>query len=219
MKISFQKVSSSGNLRDLDLEFITGKCTVIHEAGEKTSGAILALLAGVDDLEAGQLLLNDVDYHSYLATKKHLEVFSYVFDEGIMLANLSLRENLLLPFRNRFEDKQHSDFDRKVNEWQEMLGIRIDLNLRPVMIDAADRKFLSVIRSLLTEPELMLIDDPYYILNKTERQKMLEFLREVGKKQPLLIASADDDFREGFADLVINLNKMGISGTGTQVKA
>ncbi|MBP7310135.1 MAG: hypothetical protein KA984_02480 [Candidatus Cloacimonetes bacterium] len=215
MKIGFYKVCSSGNLRELDLEFTTGKCTVIHEAGEKTSCAILALLAGVDDLEAGRLLLNDEEYHGYLAKREHLEVFSYVFDEGIMLANLSLRENLLLPFRKRFEDKSLSEFDRKVHAWQKMLGIKIDLNLRPVMIDAADRKFLSVIRGLLTEPELLLIDDPYYILNKTERQRMLDFLREVSKQQPLLIASADDDFRDGFADLVINLNKLGISCAGT----
>lgn len=214
MKISFKKVSSSGNLRDFDLEFNTIGCTVIHEPGEKNSCAILALLGGVDDLVSGCLQLDEVDYHRYLEDKEQLAVFSYVFDEGIMLANLNLKENLLLPYRKRFESRSMADFEQSVAKWMSLMNLKVDLNLRPVMIDAAERKFLSLIRGLITEPQLLLIDDPYYILNKTQRHIMLEFLREVKQQQALLIASADDDFREDFADLVIDLSKKGIGCAG-----
>jgi hypothetical protein len=45
----------------------------------------------------------------------------------------------------------------------------------------------------------LLIDDPYYLLNKGERQKLNGFLRELKRNVNLLIASADDDLIIGFA--------------------
>lgn len=208
MKLSFKNVCSSGNLCHFHLEFNTANCTVIYEPQEKNSCSILALLAGVDDLSSGELLIDDTRWDVYFETREQLEVFSHVFDEGIMLANLSLRENLLLSFRTRFSDRSAEEFDAEVSKWMNKLGLTLDLNLRPVMIDAAQRKFLGLIRGIIVQPQLLLIDDPYYMLNKTQRHLMLSFLREVRQYQAMLIASADDDFAGDFADLVIDLSRM-----------
>lgn len=204
MKITFKDVCSSGNLEHSNLEFETMGCTVLHDPVEKQSRSILDVLAGLEDVERGRLLIDGQEYHDYMAKRNLLEVFSYVFDEGIMLANLSLRENMLLPWKKRFEDRGIDQFDSTLQDWIKRFGIQTDLSLRPALIDPAERKFLGLIRSIMVQPELLIIDDPYYLFNKTERTRMLSYLLQLKPTQNMLIASADDDFLEGFADRVIH---------------
>jgi len=205
MKISFIQACSSGDLIDCTLEFEARGCTVLHDPVEKISRSILATLAGLEDIESGQLLIDGQDYEDYMSHRSLLETFGYVFDEGIMLANLNLRENLLLPWKKRFEGRDPAEFNHELAHWMELFSISTDLTQRPAMVDASERKFLGLIRSVLVQPRLLLIDDPYYIFNKTERARMLHYLTLLKPRQPMLIASGDDDFEGSIADQVINL--------------
>lgn len=205
MRISFIQACSSGDLNNCNLEFETRGCTVLHDPVENTSRSILAMLAGLEDIESGKLLIDGQDYEDYMAHRSKLETFGYVFDEGIMLANLNLRENLLLPWKKRFEGRDPAEFDLELAQWMKRFAISTDLTQRPAMVDGAERKVLGLLRSVLVQPRLLLIDDPYYIFNKTERARMLNYLMLLKPLQPMLIASGDDDFLGSIADQVINL--------------
>lgn len=65
---------------------------------------------------------------------------------------------------------------------------------------------LSFVRTLLIAPKVLMIDDPYYMLNKPERENLFRNLRALTSSYPMLIASLDDDFGDGFADQIIDLS-------------
>jgi len=85
-------------------------------------------------------------------------------------------------------------------------GLELDLNQRPVVYRAGELKLLSYVRTLMIEPKVLLIDNPYYILNKRERSILLQVLQDLRKRYCMLISSNDDDFLRGFADQVVDLS-------------
>ncbi len=211
MHLLFENYSSSAGLQNLSLEFRTSACTVLFDPRERVSVAILSALAGLDEVLSGSLKIDGIGHEDLINPKNLLSFFACVFDEGTMLANLSIRENLLLPWHKRFEGHPEKDFESEFKLWGQTLQIELDPNTRPAFLGASQRKFMGFIRGLMLEPRLLLIDDPYYNLNKAERQRILAFLQAAAKQQPMLIASTDDDITGRLADQVIDLSNLGLA--------
>ncbi|HNZ07940.1 MAG TPA: hypothetical protein PKI63_09120 [Candidatus Cloacimonadota bacterium] len=205
MKIEFIDLVSEAGLDGLDLSFGLDALTVLHDPYEVLSGPILSALAGQSEILSGSLLIDGVPLGDSIDGKALHRVFGYVFDEGIMLANLSLRENLLLPLRWLDPRLSDADFEGQLKPWLELFDLRVDLKLRPAMVKPAVRKYLSYVRSLLLKPDYLLIDDPYYLLNKYERGVMYQALSRLRSTHRMLIASSDDDFTGSFSSNCLEL--------------
>jgi ABC-type branched-subunit amino acid transport system ATPase component len=93
-----------------------------------------------------------------------------------------------------------------IDSWMRTFGLDLDISQRPVCYHAGELKMLSFVRTLLIAPKVLMIDDPYYMLNKPERENLFRNLRALTSSYPMLIASLDDDFGDGFADQIIDLS-------------
>ncbi len=206
MHLIFDNLSTNGGIKSFNLEFKTSVCTVLFDPCETLSAAILSTLVGLDEITSGQLLIDGISHDEYLNTKNLLSTLGYVFDEGTMLSNLTLRENLLLPWHKRFESDPALNFETELQFWMDALGLQLDTNIRPALASPAQRKFMGIVRAFMLRPKLLLFDDPYYLFNKRQRQQLFAFLNSVMASQPMLIASADDDFSFSLADQVIDLS-------------
>jgi len=205
MHIVFEHMFSN-TLQDFCLDFTTSGCTVLFDPSEQYSQAVLSVLVGLDEIYSGQLWLDGKAHAEFFKLDPLIVTLGCVFDEGIMLSNLTLRENLLLPWRKRFEGETEKTFDDSLSYWMQQLDLKIDINLRPASLSPAERKFMGYIRSFMLKSRLLLIDDPFYLLNKTHRHQMFQFLTLQKQNQAMLIASADDKFRSDFATQVIDLS-------------
>ena len=208
MLISFEHVSTDGGLSDLNLKIPVSGCTVIDDQAEAQSPHILRVLAGLENITDGLLKIDGAPSDEFFGRRPLHQVFGYVFDEGIMLSNLSLRENIMLPLHRFGKDMSGEDVQSRLDGWLRIFGLDIDLARRPSEVNAARLKFLSYVRALMLEPDILIIDDPYYVLNKKERTVMLSVLRELRTEKAMLIASTDDDFTSGFAEHTIELGEI-----------
>jgi len=206
MKITFENVSSLEGIRNLDLELDLSHVTVLYDPSEILSHAILNAIVGLDELRDGQILVDGIPHWQYLDQEPQARSFGYVFDEGIMLSNLSLKENLMLPLRWLNPDLDEGETQKMIDSWMQRFDLNLDLSQRPVVYRPGELKLLSFVRTLMIAPKALLIDDPYYMLNKTERQKLYRILCNLKNSNPMLIASIDDDFGSGFADEIIDLS-------------
>jgi ABC-type lipoprotein export system ATPase subunit len=206
MHIHLNEVCSSDNLKCFSLDIEINGCTVIYDPGEHISASILATLVGVDDIDAGDVLIDGISFDDYFLQHRLISTFAHVFDEGIMLSNLTIRENLLLPWKIRFPNEDITTFNGELNAWMKSLELNSDINLRPAFVSPAHKKFFGFIRGVMLKPRLLLIDDPYYLFNKTERNLIFRFLYSLNGAQEMLIASADDDFLGDIATDVIDLS-------------
>jgi ABC-type transporter Mla maintaining outer membrane lipid asymmetry ATPase subunit MlaF len=207
MLIEFDHVTTDTTLSDFSLEIRLEGTVVILDPSEELSRSILSTLVGLDKVLAGEIRIDGQEFNRYFEDKDLPKVFGYIFDKGIMLSNLSLRENLLLPYRwfNPGERKL-KDFERELVQWLQAFELKIDLDQRPSVFKPAILKMVSYIRTLMLKPKILVIDDPYYILNKTERCVIRRVLSQLQQTQTMLIASADDDFCPPFAGELIDLS-------------
>lgn len=206
MIVKFDNVSSLNGLHELSLSLDLERTIQLYDPSEDLSRAILYALAGLDELYCGEIYFDGLPFQDFTRDGPQTRKLGYIFDEGIMLSNLSLKENLMLPLRwiHPFGDEE--ELERSIQKWMQAFELRLDLNQRPARYHPGQLKLLGFVRTLLIQPKVMLIDDPFFLLNKKERKVLLKVLRELQEQHPMLIASIDDEFGEGFADEVIDLS-------------
>jgi ABC-type multidrug transport system ATPase subunit len=206
MQIVFDKLCSHDGIQNLDLSIDLSRVSTLYDPQENLSRAILYALVGLDHIVSGSITIDGIPLERYSAQEPLIKSFAYIFDEGIMLANLTLRENLMLPLRWINPNLKEVDADELIHSWLQTFNLDLDLSERPAAYRAGPLKLLSFIRALLLAPKALIMDDPFYLLNKIERQNLFSVLSRLRNSYPMLIASTDDEFGEGFADTVIDLS-------------
>jgi len=206
MIVSFTDVCSREGIQNLDFTLDLKGTTVLHDPSERLSRAMLNAMVGLDEILQGEIRIDGALLEDFLCAGPQIRNFGYIFDEGIMLSNLSLKENLLLPLRWLDPNLNEVETVERIQALMRDFGLELDLNQRPVVYRAGELKLLSYVRTLMIEPKVLLIDNPYYILNKRERSILLQVLQDLKKHFCMLVSSNDDDFLTGFADQVVDLS-------------
>ncbi|MDZ4121194.1 MAG: hypothetical protein U1C33_02140, partial [Candidatus Cloacimonadaceae bacterium] len=112
-----------------------------------------------------------------------------------------------LPYKLRYRDKDPGDFEKLLGEYLDLFELEIDLDLRPAYLKPSVLKLMCYIRSLLMRPKVLLIDNPYYLLNRFERKNLFRVLRILKDLYPIILASTDEDFLPPFASQLLKWNQ------------
>jgi ABC-type sulfate/molybdate transport systems ATPase subunit len=206
MIVEFDSVYSREGLQGLSLRLDLQHVTLLYDPSENLSRAILEAMLGLDEIISGNIYFDQVPLDSFISEGPQISKLGYVFDEGIMLSNLSLKENLLLPLNWVNPELDQAQADALISKWMNAFELKLDLRQRPVFCRQGQLKLLGFVRTLLVEPKLLLIDNPFYLLNKTERKALYRILMQLRSSYPMLIASIDDEFGAGFSNEVIDLS-------------
>ena len=116
-----------------------------------------------------------------VVTEPHPQI-GYVFQQAVLLPWRTVEENVLLPFEvkgNPTDKEKH-----KVSEVLEIVGLSDYANHRPGELSGGMQQRVSVSRALVTEPSILLMDEPFGALDAQTREDMnIELLRiwEVAK--------------------------------------
>ncbi|MDD2331999.1 MAG: hypothetical protein PHI68_05035 [Candidatus Cloacimonetes bacterium] len=189
--------------QDLAFELQKGEPVLLIDALESSAEAILESLIGLSDALEGNIYLDDIPLIDRLS--KESEIFGYVFDEGIMISNLSIRENLFLPYQLHFQHATGADFDAALQEWMKIFELDVDVFQRPAFVKPSYRKLFCFIRVLLLKPPILLLDNPLYLLNSLQRKRLIKVLEGLNQDYSMLIFSNDDEFRQGFCKQIITI--------------
>nr|MDK2851000.1 phospholipid/cholesterol/gamma-HCH transport system ATP-binding protein [Candidatus Cloacimonadota bacterium] len=207
MIVRFDKVCSQEGLSDLSLSMDLSKVTLLYDPSGDLASKILALLAGLDEICSGEVYFGEQNMHSFFKDDPHIKKLGYVFDEGVMLSNLSLRENLLLPLRWLQPELDEKEIDEQIASWLDTFELDLDIQQRPATYRPGQLKLLGFVRTLLISPQVLLLDNPFFLLNKNERIVLYRNLRRLKDSYPMLIASIDDEFGSSFSDIQIDLSR------------
>ncbi len=199
MKIKIEQLCLEG-ICDLGAEFTAEGTTLLYDDTEYRAAAILKCLVDPDVITAGGVFLEGLPLSDFYVKNLIPETFGYIFDDAIMLSNLSIQENLYLPYKIRFQEHKMGVFKDRIAEYLQLFDLDVDLGLRPAYLKPAVIKQLCFVRSLLLQPKVLLIDNPFYLLNRFERKNLMRVLTNLKTKIPMIIASTDEEFFPPFAD-------------------
>jgi len=183
MNIVFDNVTTVC-LDELSLELeLKGLKIILDDESDRPRGILRALIA-LDDILRGNIYVDGVDLFTFLEKEPVVRNFGYIFDEGIMLSNLTLFENIMLPFSKLENRVDKVELKKELDKWLEVFELELDMNKRPASYRNSQLKLLGWIRTLMLRPKVLLIENPFYLLNRRERGVIYELSVKYARNTP-----------------------------------
>jgi molybdate transport system ATP-binding protein len=124
----------------------------------------------------------------------HKRPLGYVFQEASLFQHLSVRRNLLFgaPHNNGGRAKEAIAFEEVV----ELLGVQRLLDRSPRNLSGGERQRVAIGRALLSEPKLLLMDEPLSALDRATKNEILPFLERLRDRLNLPVVYVTHDLAE-----------------------
>ena len=167
-------------LRDVNFEVEEGEYVAIM--GESGSGktTLLNILAALDRPTAGSVLLDGKDLagvrESDMAAfrRDHL---GFVFQEFNLLDTFSLKDNICLPLV--LAGKSWREMEQRLLQLTQRLGIGQLLAKYPYEVSGGQKQRAAVARALITEPRILLADEPTGALDSRATDELLDLFGQI----------------------------------------
>ncbi len=181
-------------------------------AGKST---LVNLLAGLLRPDAGHITVNGerlFDSARGIDLPPERRRIGYVFQEGRLFPHYAVRGNLLYGRRRAPDDGQALSLDRVV----ELLGIGHLLRRRPRDLSGGEKQRVALGRALLSNPRLLLMDEPLASLDQPRKEEILPFIERLRDELriPIVYVSHAMDEIIRLADTLVLLNDGEIAAVG-----
>jgi putative ABC transport system ATP-binding protein len=173
----------------------SGKSTLLH------------LLGGLDQPTGGEIFLAGrkvsqlSDQQATLVRRRNV---GFVFQFFNLLPTLSAEENILLPLI--IDGKKSKDFKEQLDLILKRVGLEDRRHHRPDQLSGGEQQRVALARALITQPAILLADEPTGNLDTRTGNAMMQLLRESARDLDQAIVMVTHDPRAAaYADRVIFL--------------
>ena len=161
-------------LHNVSFSVETGEYVAIM--GESGSGktTLLNILAALDKPTGGKVYLKGNDLSKI--REKEMAAFrrqnlGFVFQDFNLLDTLTLKDNIFLPLV--LSGKKYTEMESRIAPIAEQLGISKLLNKYPYEVAGGQKQRAAVARALITQPQLILADEPTGALDSRSTDELL----------------------------------------------
>ena len=177
---------------------------------------LLRCIAGLTRLRGRLVVAGDVweDAASGIFRAPHARAVGYVFQEASLFPHLSVRKNLLYGQRraSRVCGSAELGFDDVVT----LLGIAPLIDRAPGALSGGERQRVAVGRALLSQPRVLLMDEPLSALDQITKEEIFPYLERLQRSLsiPVLYVSHDVAEVQRLADHVVLLDAGKVVSSG-----
>jgi phospholipid/cholesterol/gamma-HCH transport system ATP-binding protein len=133
----------------------------------------------------------------------------FLFQSGALYDSMTVKQNLEFPLRRKKIKLTEKEIDEKVNEVLESVGLADALHKMPSQLSGGMRKRISLARSIIVDPMIMLYDEPTTGLDPVTSDEISSLINEVQKKYKTssIIITHDIKCAHNTANRMIMLNE------------
>ena len=187
------------------LDIAAGRFTAIMGPSGSGKSTLMHVLAGLDDVDSGRVLLGDTDLATLDEKARTLlrrTRIGFVFQSFNLIPALTATENIALPLTLAGRKPDPAWFDAVVG----MLGLGDRLRHRPSEMSGGQQQRVAVARALVTRPDVVFADEPTGNLDSQHGQALLEFLQHTaGDLGQTIVMVTHDPTAASYADRVVFL--------------
>jgi phospholipid/cholesterol/gamma-HCH transport system ATP-binding protein len=185
--IKFENVSKSFGtnqvLKEVSLSIYQGEVTAIIGKSGVGKSVLLKHIIGLMQPDAGEIFFNGrpLSRMKNPEIDKLREKFSYVFQDTALFDSMTVRENIAFPLRGG-TSLPKSEVKSRVEEKMrlfELLGVH---DKYPSQISGGMKRRLALARALVTEPEVVLLDEPTTGLDPIRKNAVYSMIVDLQKK-------------------------------------
>ena len=202
-------------LHGVDLELAEGELLGLVGASGAGKSTLLHILGLLDPPTAGKVLLEGKDAWSLPGLERarlRNQRIGFVFQFYHLLPELDAVENVILPAMIGRSGLRWRSAARKLRTRAEetlgRFGLGERLSHRPGQLSGGEQQRVAIARAIVTDPDLIVADEPTGDLDAKSAVEVLTLLRELNRAfEKTVVMVTHDPRAERFVDTVIRLDK------------
>ena len=202
-------------IHPIDLTVEDGEFVVFVGPSGCGKSTLLRLIAGLEDVTSGQVLIDGKDATAIPPAKRGLAM---VFQSYALYPHMSVRKNIGFPLK--MAGISRSEANKKIEAAAEVLNLTDYLKRRPGQLSGGQRQRVAIGRAIVREPEAFLFDEPLSNLDAALRVNMRLEISELHQKLKTTMIYVTHDQVEAMtmADKIVVLSDGNIEQVGSPLE-
>ncbi len=186
-------------LDDFNLTVEKGECIGIKGKSGSGKTTLLRLIAGLEDIQRGQILINGKDISHIPAYRRNV---GFIFQNFALFPHINVKKNILFGIKKLPKSVQ----EERLNNLTKLFEINAYLDRYPHEISQGQKQRVAVSRALVCDPDVLLFDEPFSALDSDIKGKMRLEIKDMLKKLKItsFIVSHDDEDLAVICDRIID---------------
>ena len=206
------KVQLESFMLDANFSIPDRGITVVFGPSGSGKTTLLRAIAGLEKSDKGFLKIGDSVWQKgedFLAT--HKRQIGYVFQDAALFDHLDVKGNLNFVVKRAIGLKE--DFIESIHN---LLEIKTLLNRKTTQLSGGERQRVAIARALLTNPKILLLDEPLSALDLKRKNEILPYLDSIHNdlEIPILYVTHSQDEMSRLADHLLLIEDGNIIGSG-----
>lgn len=168
---------------------------------------LLNVLGGLDVAEKGEIIIDGVSTKQYTACdwdNYRNKRIGFVFQSYNLIPHLNVLNNVGMPLVLAGERK--SVCHRRAEEALKRVGLSEQIHKKPSQLSGGQMQRVAIARALVTNPEIILADEPTGALDNEASEQVMDLLKEISKDKLVIMVTHNNLLAEQYSSRIINLS-------------
>jgi sulfate transport system ATP-binding protein len=161
-------------LDDISLDVESGALTALLGPSGSGKSTLLRIIAGLETADQGEILLAGKDATALAPQKRNV---GFVFQHYAAFKHMTVRDNIAFGLKVRKRPKE--EIAERVDELLNLVQLQNFGHRYPAQLSGGQRQRMGLARALATEPQVLLLDEPFGALDARVRSELREWLRQL----------------------------------------
>lgn len=185
-------------LKGLNLDIEEGEFISIMGKSGSGKTTLLNILGLLDKFNEGEYIFRGEDITNFDENKKsdfRNRNIGFIFQQFHLIESLTIYQNIEIPLLYRTRESKE-ERKRKIKEKLSQVGLFEKRYSRPFELSGGQQQRIAIARALVTEPYLILADEPTGALDSETSQDIMELIKELNDDgKTIIMVTHDKDLR------------------------
>lgn len=198
-------------LKDISLKLYKGENLVVLGKSGTGKSVLIKCIVRLLDADAGTIDIDGVEINSLKEKELNVarEKIGFLFQSGALYDSMTVRENLAFPLKRIKKDLSSEQINAKIVEALENVSLPNVIDKMPSELSGGMRKRVSLARTIIVDPSIMLYDEPTTGLDPVTSDEISDLINDIQKKYKTssVIITHDIECVRSVADRIIMLHE------------
>lgn len=186
-------------LKNVNLSISDGEMVAIQGKSGAGKSTLLNILGLLDNYDSGSFMLDDVEVKNLRdgqAAKLRNEKIGFVLQDFSLIDSKTVGMNVMLPLF--FGNCEYKEMYKKAQKALALVGIEDQIDKKTSQLSGGQRQRVAIARALITNPSVILADEPTGALDSETSKQIMNLLSELNHSEniTLVVVTHDDSVAE-----------------------